>query len=442
MPSEQPPRIKKWRNGWYIFYRDYTDFDSKGRPREKRISCNAQRARTREERRELLLRIRAEQKQAASRAELGEESVGLRSLLVNEIDAFLLDIDRRQAARITNPNARRGLAKSSAVRTCAVILEFRGWVAEHYPTLQTGRLSPGHLDEFVDHYAATPCKRGKDKVSRSAGTVNVGIRNTKTCILWIDDLEPPRFKDSRRFLKRLKPIPVNRKKPKVFSPSELTQSIGLLLEYEKRTHGKHISRTKNMKEETFYQTTASVSATSLSSLFLMLALTGARRGEVLSLMWKDVDMQNGQILFRASKTGRDRIIPIVGAPEGDIAPELFKLMQQWERDATTPYVIPTTKARNKRAGDDRIVTPWFPKNVWARVMKGCVSPITPQGLRHNFTSYAASLGIPASVAAMWQGHGAEVAERFYRTQLFKRNSEKSFEGAMGLTSLIIDLQRD
>lgn len=58
--------------------------------------------------------------------------------------------------------------------------------------------------------------------------------------------------------------------------------------------------------------------------------------------------------------------------------------------------------------------------------------ITPQKLRQNFTSYAASVGVPASVAAMWQGHGVEVAERHYRAQLIDRQAGHSFESAMGL----------
>lgn len=58
--------------------------------------------------------------------------------------------------------------------------------------------------------------------------------------------------------------------------------------------------------------------------------------------------------------------------------------------------------------------------------------ITPQGLRKNFTSYAASLGVPAAVCAMWQGHSAQVAEDFYRQQVLEPAAAPSMQAAMGL----------
>lgn len=69
----------------------------------------------------------------------------------------------------------------------------------------------------------------------------------------------------------------------------------------------------------------------------------------------------------------------------------------------------------------------FPRKRWERAGK-----VRPQALRRSFTSYAASLGIPASVCALWQGHRADVAERFYRMQVLERLDASSLESAMGL----------
>jgi hypothetical protein len=68
----------------------------------------------------------------------------------------------------------------------------------------------------------------------------------------------------------------------------------------------------------------------------------------------------------------------------------------------------------------------------AKKLKG--PRIGPQALRQNFTSYAASIGIPAAVAAMWQGHAADVAEKHYRAQVLDRNPGKTIEEVMGLSA--------
>ncbi|MBV6514397.1 MAG: hypothetical protein HPKKFMNG_00020 [Planctomycetes bacterium] len=57
-------------------------------------------------------------------------------------------------------------------------------------------------------------------------------------------------------------------------------------------------------------------------------------------------------------------------------------------------------------------------------------------LRQNFTSYAASLGIPAAVTALWQGHVKVVAERFYRAQVLERHQGNSLEQAMGMSKVV------
>ena len=48
-------------------------------------------------------------------------------------------------------------------------------------------------------------------------------------------------------------------------------------------------------------------------LFVRLALaTGARRGELLKLEWRDVDLKAGSILLRETKNGDDRRVPLLG----------------------------------------------------------------------------------------------------------------------------------
>ncbi|HRK36311.1 MAG TPA: site-specific integrase [Candidatus Hydrogenedentes bacterium] len=182
------------------------------------------------------------------------------------------------------------------------------------------------------------------------------------------------------------------------------------------------------EKERFEQTATAYAATPVSRLFLMLALTGARVGEILALKWDDVDLARGRLIIRAQKTGMTRIVPLMGAPEGDIAPGLVALLRRWKLEAgAREYVLP----------HDDLPKPVFPKSGWqmtASEIKG--ERIGPQALRQNFTSYAASIGIPAAVSAMWQGHASDVAEKYYRAQVLDRNPGASLEAVMGLADFL------
>ena len=147
---------------------------------------------------------------------------------------------------------------------------------------------------------------------------------------------------------------------------------------------------------------------------------------------EDVDLERGRITIQAQKTGMERWVPLTGAAEGEIAPRFCRLLKVWwEEDPERTYVLP----------HEGLEAPTFPKKAWEAVLRELElsekSPIGPQKLRQNFTSYAASLGIPAAVAAMWQGHSAEVAQRHYRQQVLDRNPHATdFEEAMGIGKTI------
>ncbi len=48
-------------------------------------------------------------------------------------------------------------------------------------------------------------------------------------------------------------------------------------------------------------------------MVVVLALaTGARRGELLSLRWSDVDLKRDVLTFRETKNGETRAVPLTG----------------------------------------------------------------------------------------------------------------------------------
>ncbi|MBU0518092.1 site-specific integrase [bacterium] len=64
-------------------------------------------------------------------------------------------------------------------------------------------------------------------------------------------------------------------------------------------------------------------------LFQFLLLTGCRRGEAIKLAWDDIDLENKKIVFRQTKSGNDRVIPI--------SLELMQIVMALDRIKSKPF---------------------------------------------------------------------------------------------------------
>lgn len=126
-------------------------------------------------------------------------------------------------------------------------------------------------------------------------------------------------------------------------------------------------------------------------LFRFYACTGCRRSDAIT-----AELQ-GNVLVMQSKRGRTRFVPLA-----EVAPGLLAML--------------------KESGMPPPLDEWL----WRTTLG-----FLPQRLRRNFTSYAAALGIPPAVSAMWQGHSLAVAEAYYRQQLLERVHAPTIEAAMG-----------
>lgn len=245
---------------------------------------------------------------------------------------------------------------------------------------------------------------------------------------FLAELRPPLFPDVVIFKKAFKASPANLDGPTAFSSLELAAFLRVSLNREAPGRKVKVLRLKAGQRERFEQTAVATASTPVSRLFLLLTLTGMRLGEALCLRWKDVDLERGRITIHAQKTGRTRMLPLIGAPEGEVAPGLLALLRQWRLQAgENPFVLP----------HNGLPAPVFPKSAWQLTNEEAdLRRVGPQMLRQNFTSYAASIGIPAAVTALWQGHAANVAERYYRAQVLDRNAGSSIQDAMGLTEFL------
>jgi integrase len=122
-------------------------------------------------------------------------------------------------------------------------------------------------------------------------------------------------------------------------------------------------------------------------LWLNVALySGARKSEVETLAWADVDFDLGVIRVRGTKTeDADRTIPLAG--------ELRAILERAKKKhrvgtvvAAWGNVIRDLKAACRRAG---------------------IEPVTPNDCRRTLASWMAQAGVPERHIAEWLGHGSE-----------------------------------
>jgi integrase len=125
-------------------------------------------------------------------------------------------------------------------------------------------------------------------------------------------------------------------------------------------------------------------------MVVMLALaTGARRGELLTLRWPDVDLKRGTLTFHETKNGERRTVPLTG--------QAFTLMQQHAkvRRLNTVLVFPNStggRALNIRAA-------------WEGAVKRAgIADFHFHDLRHTFASYLAMNGASLLEIAEVLGH--------------------------------------
>ena len=111
------------------------------------------------------------------------------------------------------------------------------------------------------------------------------------------------------------------------------------------------------------------------AILKLLIFTGARKGEIESLKWSDVDFQAGYLRLSDSKTGQ-KVIPLnAGA---------LTILSGLERLEGTDYVFPAHRGNGHYEGSPK---------VWKRIRKlASLEDVRLHDLRHSFASIAVSGG--------------------------------------------------
>lgn len=124
--------------------------------------------------------------------------------------------------------------------------------------------------------------------------------------------------------------------------------------------------------------------------FVVLSMaSGMRRGEVMNLRWKDVDLERGRVILHETKNGERRLVPVSG-----LALELLKGLYAQRNEAST-LIFPGTDPHKP-------IDLRFP---WEQALKAAeIKDFRPHDLRHCCASYLAMSGASLAEIAEVLGH--------------------------------------
>ena len=151
--------------------------------------------------------------------------------------------------------------------------------------------------------------------------------------------------------------------------------------------------------------------------FAFLAFTGCRRGEVLGLVWGDVDLTEGQVSLRRTITLVDGKLHRSGSTKSGkgrsirLQPELVAILKSWRKRQLVERI-----ALGPGYGDEDLVfcqadgRPYHPKHFSReferRSRRHGMPAIRLHDLRHSYATIALAAGVPAKVVADRLGHGS------------------------------------
>lgn len=154
--------------------------------------------------------------------------------------------------------------------------------------------------------------------------------------------------------------------------------------------------------------------------------TGLRRGELLNLQWRDVDLENGRLFVRhreefKPKNGQERAVHLVGD-----ALEVLKAMHEAQSPIPNESVFTDDKGESPRP--DR-VTKRFKKYVRKAKLKDR-EDLHFHSLRHSTASHLMMKGYPKEVVADVLGHTTtRMADKY--THLSPGATERAMEDTFG-----------
>ncbi len=134
----------------------------------------------------------------------------------------------------------------------------------------------------------------------------------------------------------------------------------------------------------------------LHTVVVLALSTGARKMELLSLQWPDVDLTRGRLIFRQTKNGETRSVPLTGYA--------LELLNLHSRRPDTPLVFPDTTGKRPLSIRDAFTN---------CVERAGISDFTFHDLRHTAASFLAMQGASLLEIGAVLGHkGLSMTARY------------------------------
>lgn len=135
-------------------------------------------------------------------------------------------------------------------------------------------------------------------------------------------------------------------------------------------------------------------------LVLMALVTGARRGELLGLRWRDLDLEAGTAMLHHTKNGRPRVLPLT--------PAVLAELRRLGRNDPEALLFPG------RARHGRPSQPMDIDHAWGRALADArIENFRFHDLRHSCASYLAQSGASLLEIADVLGHQSLDVTRRY-----------------------------
>ena len=155
---------------------------------------------------------------------------------------------------------------------------------------------------------------------------------------------------------------------------------------------------------------------------------GLRRGEILGLRWRDVDLEEGTLTVRRTRTTMGSVV-VEKAPKTVVSCRTLSIASLGDLINLLEVLREDRKQREVPCGANDLLVldttdrPWHPNVLTSTfshfVLKHGLPPVTLHGLRHSFASVASNARVPMYQISRAMGHSSPATTQRVYTHLFE-----------------------
>lgn len=148
----------------------------------------------------------------------------------------------------------------------------------------------------------------------------------------------------------------------------------------------------------FFQALALESNRCLADFFMVSLLTGARRTNVLSMRWQDLNLQQGTWNILETKNGSSHLVPL--------SPDVIAILKSRLKAKKNEWVFPSATSKSGHLEE--------PKSAWKRILKKAeLEDLRLHDLRRTLGSWQAATGANSYTIGKSLGHKSQQATAIY-----------------------------